>query len=78
MATLSRLEESLGMGPFERDDRTLKLTDGGWLLTRTEGWLGELREVQVQIRSGRGELHGRLQISAPVLFSHLATGSLLS
>jgi hypothetical protein len=54
----------------------LKLTDGGWRsLPEPKARVGELREVEKQIRSGRGELHEGLRISALVLFfSHLAIG----
>ena len=80
-ATLSRrvadLEASLGVRLFERGSHVLKLTqEGRALFERTETLLTEIGEAAATIASG-GELpHGRLRVSAPLLFSQMALGRL--
>jgi DNA-binding transcriptional LysR family regulator len=78
-ATLSRrvmeLEESLGIRLLERSARALRLTDAGRSLhERTEGLLGEITEIGETLGAGTIQPRGRLAISAPVLFSHIAMG----
>ncbi|HTO40864.1 MAG TPA: LysR substrate-binding domain-containing protein [Rhizomicrobium sp.] len=80
-ATLSRrvaeLESSLGLRLFERGARTLKLTEEGrTLYERTGALLTELDETAAAIASGGDSPRGRLRISAPVLFSQIAMGTL--
>ena len=76
-ATLSRrvseLEASLDLRLFERGVRTLRLTqEGGALYERTGALLTELDEAVAAIASGVDRPHGRLRVSAPLLFSQTA------
>jgi len=80
-ATLSRrvadLEASLGVRLFERGPHTLKLTqEGRALFERTETLLTEIGEAAASIASGGEVPRGRLRISAPLLFSQMALGTL--
>lgn len=80
-ATLSRrvadLEASLGVRLFERGSHTLKLTqEGRALFERTETLLTEIGEAATSIASGGEVPRGRLRISAPLLFSQMAMGTL--
>ena len=80
-ATLSRrvadLEASLGVRLFERGSHTLKLTqEGRALFERTETLLIEIGEAATSIASGGEVPRGRLRISAPLLFSQMALGTL--
>ena len=80
-ATLSRrvseLESSLDLRLFERGTRALKLTqEGRALYERTGALLAELDETAAAIASGGEKPRGRLQISAPLLFSQTAMGKL--
>ena len=80
-ATLSRrvaeLESSLDLRLFERGARALKLTqEGRALFERTGALLTELDETAAAIASGGDRPRGRLRISAPLLFSQTAMGSL--
>jgi DNA-binding transcriptional LysR family regulator len=82
-ATLSRrvadLEKSLKLRLFERGARTLKLTqEGKALFERTGTLLAELDETASAIASGGHTPHGRLRISAPLLFCQIAMGKLAS
>jgi len=78
-ATLSRrvmeLEESLGVRLLERGQRALRLTEeGSTLYARTEGLLSEVAEIGAAIAGGLTQPRGRLRVSAPLLFAHLALG----
>lgn len=80
-ATLSRrvadLEASLGVRLFERGAHAVKLTqEGRALFERTESLLTELGEAAAAIASGGETPRGRLRISAPLLFSQTALGTL--
>lgn len=80
-ATLSRrvadLEAGLGVRLFERGAHTLKLTqEGRALFERTETLLTEIGEAVTSIASGGEVPRGRLRISAPLLFSQMALGTL--
>lgn len=80
-ATLSRrvaeLESSLDLRLFERGARALKLTqEGRALFERTGALLTELDETAAAIASGGDTPRGRLRISAPLLFSQTAMGTL--
>lgn len=80
-ATLSRrvadLEASLGLRLFERGARDLKLTEEGRaLFVRTGALLTDLDEAAAAIASGGERPRGRMRVSAPLLFSHLAMGKL--
>lgn len=76
-ATLSRrvaeLEESLGVRLIERGSRTLRLTDEGRALhERTHGLLSEIAEAGEAIVLGASTPKGRLRVSAPMVFAHVA------
>jgi DNA-binding transcriptional LysR family regulator len=80
-ATLSRrvaeLEADLGLRLFERGARMLKLTQEGWALyERTGALLAEIDETAAALASGGDRPRGRLRISAPLLFSQTAMGTL--
>ena len=76
-ATLSRrvseLEESLGMRLIERGGHVLHLTEEGRTLhERTVGLIAELTEAGEAVASRAPVPRGRLRVSAPVVFSHVA------
>jgi DNA-binding transcriptional LysR family regulator len=78
-ATLSRrvaeLEESLGVRLIERGTHTLRLTEEGRALhSRTEGLLAEIAEAGEAVVLGASVPRGRLRISAPIVFAHVALG----
>jgi DNA-binding transcriptional LysR family regulator len=80
-ATLSRrvmeLEQSLGVRLFERGRRSLSLTqEGSKLFERTHGLLSEVAEIGEALSAGIETPRGRLRVSAPLLFSHVAMGGL--
>lgn len=80
-ATLSRrvaeLEADLGLRLFERGARMLKLTQEGRALhERTGALLAEIDETAAALASGGDRPRGRLRISAPLLFSQTAMGTL--
>ncbi len=80
-ATLSRrvaeLEAALDLRLFERGARAVKLTEEGRALyERTGALLSELDETAAAIASGGGTPRGKLRISAPQLFSHVALGKI--
>jgi DNA-binding transcriptional LysR family regulator len=78
-ATLSRrvaeLEQSLGVRLIDRGTHTLRLTEEGRALhTRTEGLLAEIAEAGEAVVLGASVPRGRLRVSAPVVFAHVALG----
>ncbi len=78
-ATLSRrvaeLEQSLGVRLIERGSQSLRLTDEGRMLhQRTDGPLSEISEAGEAVVLGASTPKGRLRISAPVVFAHVALG----
>ena len=80
-ATLSRrvadMEASLEVRLFERGSHALKLThEGRALFERTETLLAELGEAVTAIAAGGETPRGRLRVSAPLLFSQTAVGTL--
>ena len=80
-ATLSRrvadLEKSLGVRLIERGTHSLRLTEEGKALhARTEHLLGEIAEVGEALAEGAGTPRGRLRVSSPVVFAHVALGRL--
>ncbi len=82
-ATLSRrvteLEASLGLRLLERGSRSLRLTEAGDSLhARTQGLLTEIAEVGETIGAGMDRPRGRLRVSAPVLFAHVALGRVVA
>ena len=80
-ATLSRhiraLEDSLGLRLIDRDSHAFRLTDEGVLLrSRTEGPLAELTEGVAALTHDRGPPCGKLRVSSPLMFGHLAMGAI--
>ncbi len=80
-ATLSRrvaeLEAQLEVRLFERGSHTLKLTqEGAALFARTEALLTDLQEATGSITAAGETPRGRLRVSAPLLFSQMAMGTL--
>lgn len=80
-ATLSRhvraLEDSLGLRLIDRDSRAFNLTNEGRLLhARTEGPLADLTEAATDLTHDRGPPAGKLRVSCPMMFGHLAMGSI--
>jgi DNA-binding transcriptional LysR family regulator len=78
-ATLSRrvaeLEQSLGARLIERGSQHLRLTDEGRTLhERTEGLLSEIVEAGEAVALGASVPKGRLRVSAPMVFAHVALG----
>src|SRR6186713_2299962 len=76
-ATLSRrvaeLEQSLGVRLIERGALILRLTDEGRALhERTRGLLSEIAEAGEAVVLGASTPKGRLRVSAPVVFAHVA------
>jgi DNA-binding transcriptional LysR family regulator len=76
-ATLSRrvgeLEQSLGVRLIERGTQALRLTEEGQALHgRTEGLLAEIAEAGEAVTLGASTPRGRLRISAPTVFAHVA------
>lgn len=76
-ATLSRrvgeLEQSLGVRLIERGGRVLRLTEEGRALhERTAGLMAELAEAGEAVASRAPVPRGRLRVSAPVVFAHVA------
>lgn len=76
-ATLSRrvaeLEQSLGVRLIERGARTLRLTDEGRMLNeQTRGLLAEIAEAGETIASRASAPRGRLRVSAPIVYAHVA------
>jgi DNA-binding transcriptional LysR family regulator len=76
-ATLSRrvveLERSLGVRLIERGTQALRLTEEGLALhERTQGLLAEVAEAGEAVTLGASTPRGRLRISAPIVFAHVA------
>jgi len=76
-ATLSRrvaeLEQNLNVRLIERGSQSLRLTDEGRALhERTRGLLSEIAEAGEAVVLGASTPKGRLRISAPVVFAHVA------
>ncbi|WP_353979248.1 LysR family transcriptional regulator [Salinicola endophyticus] len=66
---ISRLEESLGVRLLARTTRRLQLTaEGERYLTTTVRLLDELDELEAGLGEQRGEIRGRLRLSAPMDF----------
>ena len=78
-ATLSRrvseLEKSLSTRLIERGTHRLRLTEEGQALHgRTEGPLSEIAEAGEAVALGASTPRGRLRVSAPIVFAHVALG----
>ena len=80
-ASLSRkvmaLEEALGVRLFERDARSVRLTEEGALLfERSSGPMREIAETQQTLKDGRTQPRGLLRINAPTLIGQMMLGRL--
>jgi DNA-binding transcriptional LysR family regulator len=76
---VSALEEQFGTQLLARTTRRLALTDDGRVLyDRAKSILGELKEVELALSSGRRQPSGRLRISAPTLIGRLLIAPLLA
>jgi DNA-binding transcriptional LysR family regulator len=80
-ATLSRrvaeLEQNLGVRLIDRGTHTLRLTEEGRALhARTEGLLAEIAEAGEAVVLGASVPRGRLRVSAPIVFAHVALGQI--
>jgi DNA-binding transcriptional LysR family regulator len=74
---VAELEADLGLRLFERGARLLMLTqEGRALYERTGALLAEIDETAAALASGGDRPRGRLRISAPLLFSQTAMGTL--
>lgn len=76
-ATLSRkvseLEQELGVRLIDRGSHSLRLTDEGRALhENTVGLLSQIAEVGEAVVLGSATPRGRLRISSPVVFAHVA------
>src|ERR1700738_3805372 len=75
---ISALEERFGTRLLRRPPRRLALTDDGRILyDRAKSILGELKDVELTLSSGRQEPSGRIRISAPTLMGRLLIAPLL-
>jgi DNA-binding transcriptional LysR family regulator len=76
---ISALEEQFGTRLLVRTTRRLALTDDGRLFyDRAKSIMGELKEVELALSSGRQQPSGRLRISAPSLMGRLLIAPLLA
>lgn len=78
-ATLSRhlaeLEEALGLRLIDRDGRGFRLTEAGQVLRgRIEAPLADMAEAVAGVTHDLGVPRGRLRVSSPLMFGHLALG----
>ncbi|GBQ97330.1 LysR family transcriptional regulator [Gluconacetobacter liquefaciens] len=76
-ATLSRrvaeLEQSLGVRLLDRGAQSLRMTEEGRALhEHTHGLLSEIAEAGEAVVLGAATPRGRLRVSAPVVFTHVA------
>ncbi|MCA9619365.1 MAG: LysR family transcriptional regulator [Myxococcales bacterium] len=70
--TLAELERSLGVVLLRRTTRSMSLTEEGRLyLDRCRAILADVEEAEALMASGRREPHGRLRVTAPVLFGRM-------
>jgi DNA-binding transcriptional LysR family regulator len=76
---ISALEQRFGTRLLLRTTRRLALTDDGRVLyERAKSILGELKEVELALSSGRDEPSGRIRVSAPTLMGRLLIAPLLA
>ena len=76
--TVARLEERLGVRLFHRTTRSQALTqDGQVFYERCLRALGELREGEALLDSGKQEVAGRLRVSMPVIYGRHCVAPIL-
>lgn len=80
-ASLSRkvmaLEAALGVRLFERDAKSVRLTEeGASLLERSSGPMREIAEAAATLKDGRTRPRGLLHVSAPTLIGQMMLGRL--
>lgn len=76
---LKDLEESLGVTLLHRTTRHVALTEAGYQYAEQGRLLlGELAELEDGLRHGHQSPSGHLRISAPMAFTHLVMGPVLS
>jgi DNA-binding transcriptional LysR family regulator len=77
--TIARLEERLGARLFHRTTRSQSLTEDGQIFyERCLRALGEIRDGEAMLDSGRREVSGRLRVSMPALFGRYCVAPLLT
>ena len=77
--TLATLERELGATLLNRTTRRLHLTDEGrQYLERCRAILGQVQEAEATLHSRRAAPHGRLAVTAPVLFGQRYVAPLIS
>jgi len=75
---IATLEQQLGTQLLQRTTRSLALTEDGRLFyERARAIIGEIRELEQALGSGRGEPSGCLHVSAPVLMGRSLLAPLL-
>lgn len=80
-ASLSRkvraLEAALGVRLFDRDAKTVRLTEeGASLLERSSGPMREITEAAANVKDGSTQPRGVLHVSAPTLIGQMLLGRL--
>jgi DNA-binding transcriptional LysR family regulator len=80
-ASLSRkvmaLETALGVRLFERDAKSVRLTEeGALLLERSSGPMREIAEAEETLKDGRTQPRGLLRVNAPTLIGQMMLGRL--
>ncbi|MGU5666621.1 LysR substrate-binding domain-containing protein [Aeromonas hydrophila] len=66
---IARLEQALGVTLFERNTRSLRITDEGRAIAeRARAALAMLEDMQELAASGRQGLHGTIRLTAPTPF----------
>jgi DNA-binding transcriptional LysR family regulator len=77
--TLAALERDLGVRLLNRTTRRVHLTDeGAQYLERCRAILTAVQEAEAAFTAGRAQPHGRLVVTAPVLFGRRYVGPILS
>ncbi len=72
---IASLEDDLGVSLFDREGRRIFLNAAGsLLLERGERLLREKQELEEQIRSQSGEMHGTIRLAAPIAINSYFLG----
>jgi LysR family positive regulator for ilvC len=76
---IARLEESVGAPLFERDNRTVALTDAGRACRLfAQDTVGAWQTLKAEVRAKPGELTGRIRIYCSVTASYAVMATILS